>query len=115
MEVGGKLIMQLLRLKTLRIKRRLIKKAHAVDCTSPCTFFPDPNPESTSVDGRCSLSNGDTFAIARAAADCTSALPSDVSGFAFTVAEAGDNRTIGRTFLLFDTSTLPDTANITSA
>jgi hypothetical protein len=91
------------------------------DTTS--TFYPDPHPESTSVDGYIdkgteSDPSGFDWSTLHDAASGTVA---DDSGTElFLTVESNDTNTdkwnrIGRSFLLFDTSSLPNDASISAA
>jgi hypothetical protein len=86
------------------------------------TYRPDANPESTSVDGYLSsgyvLSGGDTFANIRGGlggylAAFPSATAGNVAIYASTVSNMYDQ--MDRGVLLFDTSSIPDDATISSA
>lgn len=105
-----------------------IKTALAVDCTSPCTFYPDADAESTSVDGvvwrQPAGGAGETWATIRAGAGTGSADTGGSSGCNFgtgllveydTISSPPGYRYIFRTIMLFDTNTLPNTASISSA
>lgn len=82
------------------------------------TFYPNPNPESTSMDGQCNYDNSaNTWATVRGASasatasDSGTSIPCYVGGFD----SGGDRFWLYRAFLLFDTSSLPDTDDIDSA
>ena len=84
------------------------------------TFFPDPDVETTSFDGSSAYSTaaGGTFAEAHDAAAGTSAQDSTGAAGGLNVTERTADTNlfdIVRTFYLFDTSSLPDTATIDSA
>ena len=83
------------------------------------TFFPNPDPETTSVDGRVTSESANAlWADLRALADGTYT-SDDVAGlvgftvFAHTTTDRFLN--IGRAFFLFDTSSIGDTDTIDSA
>lgn len=80
------------------------------------TKFPDPDPESTSVDGDVVNNAQTTWALARDAAAGTIASPSAVSGntFAEWIADPNFYR-VARAFTLFDTSALGVGSTISSA
>lgn len=84
------------------------------------TFYPDPSPESTSVDGRAGHGTGgaynDTFAnIIAAAGDGASDGDADTTAV-YLAASTTTNQfaTLYRGIFLFDTSSLPDTDTINS-
>lgn len=79
------------------------------------TVFPDPSTETTTVDGYVQFEAG-TFAAARAgtAGDDTSDTNASIL-CATTNAAGGTIFNIGRSFTLFDTSSIPDTDTISSA
>ncbi|MBI1834117.1 MAG: hypothetical protein HYR90_04830 [Candidatus Andersenbacteria bacterium] len=82
------------------------------------TFYPDADPESTSVDGDVrKYDTSDTWANIRALADGTDARPSFTAPATYTVASTTTNQwtTLTRSFYLFDTSSLPDGDNISVA
>lgn len=80
------------------------------------TFYPDANPESTSCDGQSGYENGsESWAVMRAKTDGNFADANSVSVIvAVKNSGAGDDG-LGRGFLLFDTSSIPDGDTITSA
>ena len=80
------------------------------------TFFPDPNTETTSVDGQAGYdgTGAESWATVRGAADGTTAQDSSASGVMCGAAQ-GDGFEIYRGLLLFDTSSLADTASISAA
>lgn len=83
------------------------------------TFYPDANPESTSVDGIMQYSSSATFATARAAASADYVGPSDANEqpyffFRYLNSTPTVSRFI-RTAVLFDTSSIPDTETVGSA
>ncbi len=78
------------------------------------TFFPDPDPESTSVDGSIGLPNVSTWSGIRDATTATA------SADGITLSIHSENETtnkfsVHRAFLLFDTSSIPDGDTIDSA
>jgi len=85
------------------------------------TFYPDKHPESTSVDGRAErwlADPGEDWAdikggVGTAAADYEDTIPIQLGG----AWEAAPDQFVGlsRGFIFFDTSSLPDNANIESA
>ena len=81
------------------------------------TFYPDADPESTSVDGQASFDNSTTaWSTIQSAAD--SALASDTGGQAnhvYVGQETSNRWWLYRSFYLFDTSALGDTDTIDSA
>src|SRR3990167_4421757 len=81
------------------------------------TFYPDADPESTSVDGQASCDNTATaWSTIQSAAD--SALASDIGGQAnhvYVGQETSNRWWLYRSFYLFDTSALGDTDTIDSA
>lgn len=77
------------------------------------TFYPDPDVESTSVDGRSLNSAIDTFSNVRDAATGSFAQDNDSTAtFAFATSLSGGFYIVQRDFFLFDTSSLPDTDTI---
>lgn len=82
------------------------------------TFYPDPNPESTSVDGGASRNSVDeAFATIRAGAgnDSGDSGATTVAGGLKAAATSNQWVAIYRGFFLFDTSSIPDTDTISSA
>lgn len=81
------------------------------------TFYPDPNAETTSVDGWVGSASAAPWDTAHDAATGTDAADSATPGYvgATVSPEAGTSRSIYRLVLLFDTSALPDTASISAA
>ena len=79
------------------------------------TFFPDPDTESTSVDGRSLNSAIDTYANVRDAATGSFAQDNDASNNAFLTQLGGSFFAVQRDFFLFDTSGIGDTDTITAA
>ena len=82
------------------------------------TFYPDPHPETTSVDGHVRRSGVvETWATIRGGAgtfsDDTSASREFAGAYAFT--STGNWNELYRSPFLFDTSALPDTDDITAA
>jgi hypothetical protein len=86
------------------------------DTTS--TFYPDPDPETTSVDGLCRRVNtsGETWNTMRTSAG-TQAFPSSVNLSARIGADANTDKfdIIERNAVGFDTSSIPDADTISSA
>ena len=78
------------------------------------TVFPDPSPESTSVDGHCRVESA-VFLTARNAASSDSAQDADATGRGAEVGVFTGVYDIRRAFFLFDTSAIPDTDTISSA
>lgn len=78
------------------------------------TFFPDPSPESTSVDGVVTYDDDATWATVHDAADGNHAEDS-TADVGFYVLNSGGLYRIRRFFTLFDTASIPDTDTITSA
>lgn len=85
------------------------------------TFYPDPDPETTSVDGSVGqdygLGSGQSWATLIAAAG-TTANPSvdDINAFSFRCDNTTNNwQKMYRSIFLFDTSSIPDTDTINSA
>lgn len=80
------------------------------------TFFPDPNVESTSVDGRILTDAQVTWATVRGLTTSPTVNDSEAAQVFIrgTKFSAVDFR-IGRSFFLFDTSAIPDTDTISSA
>jgi len=85
---------------------------------SPETFYPDPHPESTSVDGRAGRTAvNETFATIRAGAGTDSLDDNAAAISAYLLGSATSNQFshMYRGFILFDTNTLPDNAIISLA
>ena len=83
------------------------------------TVYPDPDPESTSVDGtvRRNVGTPETFAVIRAG-DGTAAYPSSTTTTLIQLSHSGDGDSwsyLNRSIFLFDTSQLPDLIEISSA
>lgn len=83
------------------------------------TFYPDANPESTSMDGYADWDNiSASWTTVHDAVTGTGANSSDISGIKAVIISAGTTNnfyTLRRGFILFDTSSLPDNAIITAA
>lgn len=80
------------------------------------TRHPDPNPESTTVDGRVrNFQDGGTWATCRAATDGTDANDVDTSIQFVAAGPSGIDWFINRGFFLFDTSALTASATISDA
>ena len=83
------------------------------------TCYPNPDVESTSVDGSVALDNGASWAAARDAADGSQA--QDATGGPASIASVGDDSADGtvisiiRGFHLCDTSSIPDTDTVSAA
>lgn len=81
------------------------------------TFFPDPNPETTTFDGWSANTTASTFADLRAGTgDTSNDLDSD-SAIVTLNSSATSNQynVFTRSFFLFDTSTIPDADTVDSA
>lgn len=81
------------------------------------TFYPDPDPESTSVDSTINSdgAGGSSWATVRGVTNATSAAPSTTPNF-FVVSDlSGGNYYIWRNFMLFDTSSLGSGAVVSAA
>lgn len=76
-------------------------------------YYPDPNPESTSVDGAIAAENA-VFSVAQLLTSGSSAEYHDTTDYADTY-YSGSTYTIWRGYFAFDTSSLPDTDTIDSA
>lgn len=87
------------------------------------TFYPDPDPESTSVDGFVQYDTGnppsssqwDTAHDATSGTTVADNTTSSAYQCGFLLDALNNHTLIGRTFLLFDTSSLPDNTTISSA
>ena len=83
------------------------------------TFFPDPSPETTSVDGSClNNANGSTWSTEhdRASVTAGNAEDSNTELFGARCDKGADpNFVISRSFTLFDTSSIPDGNTIDSS
>ena len=77
------------------------------------TFYPDPNAETTTVDGHIGYDNS-SYATARTAATGNSVSDSG-TGMEWQNTEAGTLYVIKRNATLFDTSAITDTDNVDSA
>jgi hypothetical protein len=84
--------------------------AHVTD-----TFYPDPDPEVTSVDGNIYREGDATFAAVRSATIGSYYQDNASVNDNFFQCGYNTNWRIGRDFFLFDTSSLPDNATINSA
>lgn len=90
------------------------KAARAVHATTS-TFYPDPNPETTTVDGTIRNQAAGGWSSVQGAATGTTAF--DSLSVIFTSAEfvSGTTFNIDRAFMLWDTAAIPDTDDIASA
>lgn len=82
------------------------------------TFFPDADPETTSVDGRVQESTGQEWADIRSDVGDTANDTNDNVGVAYSIQTVGPPvlwRAWSRGIFLFDTSSIPDSATIDSA
>lgn len=79
------------------------------------TFNPDPNPETTSVDGEVTSGNGTVWATQRGLADGASADDAGTTGNQIAAQFFTPNYSLARGFFLFDTSTIGDDDTIDSA
>lgn len=77
-------------------------------------FYPDANPESTSVDGSALSAPNSVWATVRGASASNTASSSGTT-LAIEAYKSGSVYYIDRTFLLFDTSSIPNSATITAA
>ena len=75
------------------------------------TFYPDPSPETTSVDGYLYIQNGTSWNEMHDRASAQGALDSGASG----ALQNNSSTRIYRAIFLFDTSAIPDTDTIDSA
>ncbi|MBX4215322.1 hypothetical protein KW797_00005, partial [Candidatus Parcubacteria bacterium] len=88
--------------------------AYPVFTDDSSTFFPDPNVEVTTVDGRVGRNVVDTWANVQASTLGNFAGPSEDPGYVESGLSAGAPL-IDRFFTLFDTSALPDAVTVTAA
>ena len=82
------------------------------------TFYPDANPESTSVDGYVARTGVDeTFSTIRGGAGTTANDSDNDEGYATLIASTTSNQyaQMFRSIVLFDTSSIPDGDTISSA
>lgn len=80
------------------------------------TFYPDPHPESTTVDGRAGWSSsGESWATVRAAAGNSSDDNTSNRDHAQIYVESSGLRIFNRAHFLFNTASIPDTDTIDSA
>ena len=80
------------------------------------TFFPDPDTESTSVDGTCLDGSSTVWATVHDKADCSNPTDSSMLFDVYSAEGAADSfYNISRGFSLYDTSAIPDTDTISSA
>ncbi len=83
------------------------------------TFFPDPNPETTSTDGRAEQGGGAglswTAITVGSGSGADSSTASQVSPYLFGEAAANTWSTMRRTFFLFDTSAIGAGATVSSS
>lgn len=95
------------------------KAAYPVEIGAEQTFYPDADPETSSVDGfaRHYIPAGDTWATIRnAAGDLADDTADDAyASYIYSDDETDKWRCIARGIFLFDTSGLPDDATITAA
>jgi len=82
-------------------------------------FYPDANPESTSVDGRVGRANGinETFGVIRAGAGLFAEDSATVTDLVLLTSTTTSNQYSGliRSIILFDTSSIPDSDVISAA
>lgn len=93
---------------------------YPVTIGASATYYPDADPESTSVDGNVSIvdSGGRTWAAIHDAGTGTGASTSSSTGIFIDLYADGNTdewQGLYRTFILFDTSALPDGATISAA
>lgn len=79
------------------------------------TVYPDPSPETTTVDGMAAEQTDAVWATIRAAAGDTATDSAAAVSFAYHHYTGSQWGQINRGFSLFDTSSIPDTDNIDSA
>lgn len=83
---------------------------------STLTAYPDPNPETTTVDGRVEWFSGSgVWSTAQAATDGTTASDSNAGDYLQVYHRTGSNLGIDRGFFLFDTSSITSGATISAA
>lgn len=79
------------------------------------TFYPDPNTETTSVDGGVGYSDNQTWDTTHDATDGTDAYGSSATAYIGSQNDSPPNMGIYRAILLFDTSGIDDTHEVTAA
>lgn len=82
------------------------------------TFYPDPNPETTTVDGKVwyfSLSGPSWTVTVQPATNGTAAAPTASEDYLQNYLRTGSNTGLTRGFFLFDTSSIDDSNTIDSA
>ena len=113
--IGGRIEIPALGGNVLRIAET--RKAGAATIHfSTLTAYPDPNPETTTVDGRVEwFSSSGVWSTAQSAADGTTASDSNAGDYLQVYHRSGSNLGIDRGFFLFDTSGLTGSASISAA
>lgn len=85
-------------------------------CATVTTVYPDPNVETTTVDGTAEYNNEENFATTRGAATGTSAADSGALNYCGRCEKhSADDFIVDRGFYLFDTSSITDTDTLDSA
>lgn len=84
--------------------------AHATD-----TFYPDPDPETTTVDGVTGRAATETFATIRAGAGTVAIDSGSNNSGPYNIREGSNYVAMRRAIYLFDTSSIPDTNTISAA
>lgn len=92
------------------------KTGHAHILFSTLTAYPDPNPETTTVDGRVQYFNSSgVWSTGQSATDGTSAADSNAADYLQVYHRTGSNLGIDRGFFLFNTAALTSVATISAA
>lgn len=97
----------------LMIEGYVLQPRHMVFATDT-TFYPDPNPESTSVDGKI-FKSGTTYSTVRSATNAESVSDSVTYDTVVQNSLSGGTYYLVRSAYLFDTSSIPDSDTINSA
>lgn len=104
-------------LHTLRIIAKPGRPRKQGPGTTTSTFYPDADPETTSVDGRALRGTVDeTFSVIRGGAGTSASdvLDNVYAGFLRASTTASQYDTLHRGFFVFDTSAIPDADNVSS-
>lgn len=103
--------------KELSVEGLVLQPAY-YEYATVSTFYPDPNAETTTVDGDTfvdEITNSGVWNTVRDKTSADYAVPSDTQFNVFRTEYLGSRYAIGRTIYLFDTSSIGDSDTISSA